>query len=368
MDLRGRVLWCGQGHSVVATPVCPPGFRGFPWVPWESVGSRQRTHPAAPGQQRTREPVDASDGPVYRGRVRLTDGGLETSLIFHQGLDLPDFAAFPLLDDEQGRAALRTYWAPYLELARGTGAHFLVDTVTWRANPDWGTRLGYDEAALREVNTEAVQFARELAVQLPSASVNGVLGPRGDGYVVGHEMTVEGAQSYHRPQVAVLAEAGADQVALLTVTYVAEAVGFVRAARDVGIPAVVSFTVETDGRLPGGVGLREAVEVVDHETDGSATGFMVNCAHPDHVAPALDDGDWVGRLVGFRGNASRMSHAELDAAEELDAGDPDELGRAYAALLQRMPAVDVVGGCCGTDDRHVRAIAASVLEHGRTDD
>ena len=299
--------------------------------------------------------------------MRLTDGGLETSLIFGQGLDLPDFAAFPLLDDEQGRTAIRTYWAPYLETARAHGVPFLVDTVTWRANPDWGRRLGYDAAALRDVHTESVQLAREIAGELPDATVNGVLGPRGDGYVVGHEMTAAEAAQYHRPQVVALAEAGADQVSLLTITYVAEAVGFVRAAAEVGVPCVVSFTVETDGRVPSGVTLRDAVEVVDHETDGSAAGFMVNCAHPDHVAPAFDDGAWVQRVVGFRGNASRMSHAELDAAEELDAGDPDELAQGYAALLGRLPALDVVGGCCGTDDRHVRAIAATVLEHGRTD-
>ncbi|WP_406830698.1 homocysteine S-methyltransferase family protein [Pedococcus sp. KACC 23699] len=298
--------------------------------------------------------------------MRLTDGGLETSLIFHQGIDLPDFAAFPLLDDEQGRAALRAYWAPYLELARETGADFLVDTATWRANADWGDRLGYDAQALHDVNTEAVEFARELTEGLTSAGVVGVVGPRGDGYVVGHEMTVQEAATYHRPQVRSLAAAGADHVALLTITYVAEAVGFVRAARDVGVPCVASFTVETDGRLPSGVTLRDAVEVVDHETDGSAMGFMVNCAHPDHVASAFDDGEWVRRVVGFRGNASRMSHAELDAAEALDPGDPEELAQAYAALLRRLPSVDVVGGCCGTDDRHVRAIAATVLDHGRT--
>lgn len=293
--------------------------------------------------------------------MRLTDGGLETTLIFHQGLDLPDFAAFPLLDDEQGRAALRSYWAPYLELARVTGAHFLVDTATWRANADWGARLGYDADALRDVNTEAVQFARELAAGLPSATVNGVVGPRADGYVVGHEMTADQAADYHRPQVRALAEAGADQVAMLTIPYVAEAVGFVRAAHEVGVPCVASFTVETDGRLPSGVTVRDAVQVVDHETDASASGFMVNCAHPDHVESAFDDDEWVRRVIGFRGNASRMSHAELDIAEELDGGDPDELAQAYAALLRRLPAVDVVGGCCGTDDRHIRAVAAACL-------
>lgn len=316
------------------------------------------THPCDWGGT---DPSTGSGSGRTVGSMRLTDGGLETTLIFRQGLDLPDFAAFPLLDDDQGRTALRDYWAPYLELARESGAHFLVDTATWRANPDWGTRLGYDATALRDVNTEAVQFARELADGLPSASVNGVVGPRGDGYVVGHEMTADQAADYHRPQVSALAEAGVEQVAMLTIPYVAEAVGFVRAAHEVGVPCVASFTVETDGRLPSGVTVRDAVQVVDHETDGSAVGFMLNCAHPDHVSPALDEDEWVRRLVGFRGNASRMSHAELDAAAQLDAGDPEQLAQAYAALLRRLPAVDVVGGCCGTDDRHVRAIADACL-------
>ncbi len=316
------------------------------------------THPCDRGGT---DPSTGSGSGRTVGSMRLTDGGLETTLIFRQGLDLPDFAAFPLLDDDQGRTALRDYWAPYLELARESGAHFLVDTATWRANPDWGTRLGYDATALRDVNTEAVQFARELADGLPSASVNGVVGPRGDGYVVGHEMTADQAADYHRPQVSALAEAGVEQVAMLTIPYVAEAVGFVRAAHEVGVPCVASFTVETDGRLPSGVTVRDAVQVVDHETDGSAVGFMLNCAHPDHVSPALDEDEWVRRLVGFRGNASRMSHAELDAAAQLDAGDPEQLAQAYAALLRRLPAVDVVGGCCGTDDRHVRAIADACL-------
>jgi S-methylmethionine-dependent homocysteine/selenocysteine methylase len=290
--------------------------------------------------------------------MQLSDGGLETSLIFHRGVDLPLFAAFPLVERPDGKGELEAYWLPYLEIADRHGASFSVDTATWRANPDWGTQLGYDAGSLRAVNEAAARFARHLAGHVTSGIVTGVVGPRGDGYVAGIEMTADEAATYHRPQIEALAEGGVDRVAALTMTYAAEAVGFARAAAGVGVPAVVSFTVETDGRLPGGTELADAVVTVDRETDSSATGFMVNCAHPTHLEDALVEGDWLGRLTGLRANASTMSHAELDAAEELDAGDPADLGRRYAALLERLPALDLVGGCCGTDERHVAAVAA----------
>ena len=236
-----------------------------------------------------------------------------------------------------------------------------MDTPTWRANPDWGTRLGYDAAALAAANDAAARFARHLSGHAGQATVNGVIGPRGDGYVVGVEMTADEAAAYHAPQLAALADAGVDQVSALTLTYPAEAVGFVRAAAEAGVPSLVSFTVETDGRLPNGDGLHDAVEEVDRETGAAAAGFMVNCAHPTHFVDALSDGDWLGRIVGLRANASTMSHAELDAAEDLDDGDPDDLAEHYRRLVARLPALDVLGGCCGTDNRHVAAIASACL-------
>ena len=293
--------------------------------------------------------------------MRLTDGGLETSLIFHQGLDLPLFAAFPLVETGQGKGAMEQYWMPYLEIADQHGVPFVVDTATWRANPDWGTQLGYDAAALAAANEAAAGFARHLAGHVGQAVVNGVLGPRGDGYVAGVEMTPDQAASYHAAQIAALAGGGVDQVSAITLTYPAEAIGFVRAAQEVGLPSVASFTVETDGRLPNGAALRDAVEEVDRETDGAALGFMVNCAHPTHLAAAFPDGDWLGRIIGLRANASTRSHAELDAAEDLDDGDPDDLADHYRRLLGTLPALDVLGGCCGTDDRHVDAIANACL-------
>jgi S-methylmethionine-dependent homocysteine/selenocysteine methylase len=291
--------------------------------------------------------------------MRLTDGGLETTLIFDHGLGLPSFAAFPLLDSEGGRNALRAYWEPYLALLAEHPVPFSVDTPTWRANPDWGTSLGYDAAALHAVNTAGAGSARAMADGLDDAIVNGVLGPRGDGYVVGDVMTPDQAAAYHAPQIAALVDGGVDRVSLLTITYPQEAIGFARAAAVAGVPAVVSFTVETDGRLPNGDALRDAVEQVDAETDASAAGFMVNCAHPSHFEDALVDGDWLGRIVGIRANASSMSHAELDVAEELDRGDPDDLGARYARLAERLPALELLGGCCGTGVGHVRAIRAA---------
>ena len=294
--------------------------------------------------------------------LTLTDGGLETTLVFHEGIELPRFAAFPLLDDPDGRDALRHYFEPFLTLAGEHGAGFQLDTPTWRANRDWGERLGYDRAALDRVNRDAVAFARELAAAATGVDVrvNGVVGPRGDGYVVEERMTAEEARAYHGDQVASFAAAGADVVSAITMTYPDEAIGFVHAAADAGMPAIVSFTVETDGRLPDGSPLSEAIEAVDRATDGFAEAFMLNCAHPTHFEGVVaGGGPWRERIRGLRANASTMSHAELDAAEELDAGDPDDLAARYVAVRESLPRLSILGGCCGTDRRHVTAIAAA---------
>jgi len=304
-----------------------------------------------------------TDLPQLAGDLFLTDGGMETTLIFRDGLDLPCFAAFTLLETDEGVAALRRYFEPYLAIAERHGAGFVVDTVTWRANPDWGERLGYSPEALDDVNRRAVAFAASICDGFSGRGVvNGVVGPRGDGYVAGEQMTAAEAERYHGRQVATLAEAGAELVSALTLTYADEATGIVRAASAAGIPAVVSFTVETDGRLPSGQALGEAITQVERATDGAAAYYMVNCAHPTHLEPALEDGaPWMERVRGLRANASSKSHAELDAAKELDDGDPDELGAQYRELGGRLTRLSVLGGCCGTDHRHVAAIGDAWL-------
>lgn len=298
------------------------------------------------------------------GRIRLTDAGIETVLIFDRGIDLPAFAAFPLLDDAEGRAALADYLRPFLELAGLHGAGFVLETPTWRANPDWGASLGYDADALRRTAFDAVALGRTLVAETGTDDVlvSGCVGPRGDGYVAGERMTADEAATYHGAQVRDLADAGVDLVTSFTLSYAAEGVGMAAAAAEVGVPAVVGFTVETDGRLASGETLGDAIAAVDDATGGYPSWFMVNCAHPDHLRPALgDDASWILRVGALRANASRRSHAELDAADELDPGDPDELATQYAALRDDLPALGLVGGCCGTDLRHVTRIAEALL-------
>ena len=299
--------------------------------------------------------------PHTDGGTFITDGGMETTLIFHGGLELPEFASFVLLDDPAGTEALLTYYEPYLEIARRRGVAILLDAPTWRANRDWGERLGYSPDALADVNRRGVALlegVRSATGGDPEIVISGCIGPRGDAYRVDDAMTPGEAETYHAPQVETFARTSADLISALTLAYADEAVGIVRAAGKTDLPVVISFTVETDGRLPSGQALGDAIEQVDAETDGATAYFMVNCAHPTHLAPALDPAPWLDRLRGLRANASPKSHAELDEAEELDEGDPAELAAGYRDLRSRLPNLNVVGGCCGTDHRHVDAISA----------
>jgi homocysteine S-methyltransferase len=291
-------------------------------------------------------------------RRSVTDGGLETDLIFRRGYELPEFAAFPLLDTDEGRATLADYYAGYVDVAVRAGAPLLLEPPTWRANPDHAALVGYGPTELERVNRESIDFLVDLARQredeLVDWAVGGMLGPRGDGYRTDGPISPEQAADYHRAQIAAFHAAGADRVTVLTLTEVGEAVGVAWAAADVGLPAAVGFTVETDGRLPDGTSLAEAVDAVD--AIARPAYFLVNCAHPDHVLAGLEDGEWRDRIGGLRVNASTLSHAELDEAEELDAGDPAALALAQRPLLEAFGSLEVLGGCCGTDVRHVAAM------------
>ena len=297
----------------------------------------------------------------------LTDGGIETTLIFHDGYDLPHFAAYDLLTRDGGEEALRRYFGPYAQIAAGRGVGIVLETATWRANTDWAERVGHSPEQLAALNRRAVEILEEVRAAHETESapivISGCIGPRGDGYVVGDAMTAAEAEAYHADQIGTFAETTADLVTALTMTYADEAVGIVRAARAAGMPVVTSFTVETDGRLPSGQPLRAAIEDVDAHTDGYASYFMVNCAHPSHFDAVLEPGAaWNDRVMGLRANASRLSHAELEEAEELDTGNPEELALEYVALRERLPRLTVLGGCCGTDHTHVDAMCRAWLD------
>ena len=300
--------------------------------------------------------------PQLGDKLFLTDGGIETTLIFHNGFDLPEFAAFDILKTSEGMAALRRYFQQYAGIARDHGLGFILESPTWRSSPDWGAKIGYSEAALAQANHQAIALMEDIRAEFESEAspmvISGCLGPRGDGYLVGELMTPAAAERYHAVQINTFRDSQADMVTAVTMTYTAEAIGVARAAAAAGLPVVISFTVETDGCLPSGQPLGEAIIEVDEATGRYPAYYMINCAHPTHFDHALTAGaSWLGRIRGLRANASTMSHAELDEAEELDDGNPQELGQQYQALRRQLTQLTVMGGCCGTDHRHVAAIA-----------
>ena len=302
--------------------------------------------------------------PQLDGRPFLTDGGLETTLIFHEGWDLPCFAAFVLLDSDRGRKALRDYFRRYVPMAIEAGAGFILESPTWRANPDWGKKVGYSPDALVHVNRAAMDLMHQIRERFETTTspmvVSGAIGPRGDGYDPGTLMRPDEAASYHAFQIGLFRDAGADRVSAFTMTSSSEAQGVALAAKAASMPCVIAFTLETDGRLPTGESLAQAIGTVDAATGNSPAYYMINCAHPTHFNHVLDaDGAWIKRIRGLRANSSRCSHAELDNAPELDMGSPHELGGQYADLVRRFPHINILGGCCGTDHRHVHCISVA---------
>ena len=301
--------------------------------------------------------------PQLSGEFFLTDGGIETTLIFLERLELPDFAAFDLLKRKEGEAVLRKYFQTYSGLAQRFGTGLILESATWRASSDWGAKLGYSAKEMAEANRRAIALLEDIRNEFKGARkavISGCVGPRGDGYDPGKTMSEKEAETYHVRQVRVFEDSAADMVTGITMNYVEEAVGIARAAERAGMPLALSFTVETDGRLPTGQTLRSAIEHVDAVTSAYPSYYMINCAHPTHFEHVLIEGEcWTQRIRGLRANASRKSHAELNESPELDIGDPAELGAQHAQLKKRLAQLNVMGGCCGTDHRHVEQIAAA---------
>ena len=300
--------------------------------------------------------------PQLADRLFLTDGGIETTLIFHEGLELPYFAAFHLLRDPKGRDALVRYFERYIAIARKDGLGFILESPTWRASAEWGEKLGYSRDEIAVVNRQSIELMHDLTAKHASVStpivVSGCVGPRGDGYDPGQVMSPAEAEAYHAHQIGAFAEAGADMTTAITMTNANEATGVTRAALKVGLPAAISFTLETNGQLPTGQALSAAIAEVDAATGAGPVYYMINCAHPTHFEGVIPAGaSWTKRVRGLRANASRQSHQELNDAADLDDGDPVELGGQYRDVLRRHPQINVLGGCCGTDHRHIQSIS-----------
>jgi S-methylmethionine-dependent homocysteine/selenocysteine methylase len=298
--------------------------------------------------------------------VMLSDSGMETDLIFNEGFDLPLFASFTMLDDAASTDALRNYYRRHIQVARDAHVGFLFEAPTWRASIAWARQLGLDETGVADVNRKAIDLMvklRDEEVEMRGPMViSGLIGPRDDAYNPAQLMNADEAEAYHAAQIETLAGTEADLGTALTLAYAAEAIGIARAARTARMPVVISFTVETDGALPDGTSLGDAIGAVEDDTRSYPAYYGINCAHPSHFLNVLDAAEeWTTRIKMIRANASRCSHAELDEAEMLDDGDPEELGREYAEILELFPQINVLGGCCGTDVRHMRSIARACV-------
>ncbi|MFC4218935.1 homocysteine S-methyltransferase family protein [Flagellimonas marina] len=296
----------------------------------------------------------------------LTDGGLETALLFHERLPLPHFAAFHLLSSPELRKILDAYYIKYLELAKCYGTGFILESATWRANPDWGYKLGYSQKELVKANQIAIEQMKSLrseySDEIDSILISGCVGPRYDGYVAAVSENWEDAKIYHSRQIKTFRDSGVDMVSGLTMTNVEEAMGIVMAAKDVRVPVVISFTVEVDGHLPDGKSLFEAVKTIDQASEDYPLYYMINCAHPVHFADRLlEYYQQAYRIQGIRANASCKSHAELDEATELDTGNKKQLAQWYEILKSRHPHIKIFGGCCGTDISHMEEICSAVI-------
>lgn len=302
-----------------------------------------------------------SNLPQLSGKICITDGGMETDLIFNRQLTLPEFASYDLLRTQEGYETLYDYFKDYAELAQQFNVGLVLETPTWRANPDWGKKIGDSSDSLHQFNLQAVtlieQIRQEFETEIAPIIISGCIGPRGDGYKPDSLMSVPEAQQYHSTQIESFAESNADLVSALTLNYVEEAIGVTLAAEQFNLPVCISFTVETDGKLPTGESVGQAIHAVDQATDNGPVYYMINCAHPTHFFEILGDKHCVKRLKGIRANASSCSHAELDEADELDDGNPQELGQQFAEIRKYFPHVTVIGGCCGTDYRHIKQIA-----------
>jgi S-methylmethionine-dependent homocysteine/selenocysteine methylase len=300
--------------------------------------------------------------PQLSQNLFLTDGGIETTLIFHQGFELPYFAAFYLFRDAKGEQGLRNYFETYARLAKKFNCGLILESATWRASADWGNLLDYTAEQLDEANRKAIYLLESIRNQYENERtkivISGCVGPGGDGYIPTNAMSAANAEAYHEVQIATFAATSADMISAITMNYTEEAIGIAFAAKNLQMPVAISFTVETDGKLPTGQSLRDAIEQVDRATYSYPAYYMINCAHATHFQSVLVSGEeWAKRIRGLRANASRMSHAELNESPTLDIGNPSELACEYAEFKRRLPHLNVFGGCCGTDHRHVEQIA-----------
>ena len=291
----------------------------------------------------------------------LTEGAIVTRLVYEFGLSVPDSASFVHLFQDDGRRALRAVYESYMTIAAQYGIPMQVGTATWRAHSDGLVKQGWIAPGdLRTVNREAVVFLQDLRRSLKlegTVYIAGVIGPRVDGYDSAGAPNAEDASAYHAAQADVFAQSGVDVLYAPTFASTEELLGLSRACAATTLPYVVAPIINAHGFLPDGVSLADAVARIDAGVSRPPIHFQIGCVHPSHYLHASTHMTWPnsGRVVGLQANASTLSPSELENLSHA-AGDDAEAFADHMMTLHRHGA-KILGGCCGTSDAHIRALA-----------
>lgn len=304
------------------------------------------------------------------GTPIITDGGIETRIMFETNLSMdPELQVAALVPDPDGAAALRSIYESYIKAAGEFGLPIVIGTPTFRASLNFARRAGHGgEESVRELNVGAVRLLRQLREDSDHRPIfiAGVIGPSGDAYTPGDALGAPEAAAYHRLQTEVLAEEGVEFLFAPTFPAVDEALGVAMAMGRSGLPYVVSFVLDTAGRVLDGTPLTAAIERIDNEALPPPLYYSISCVYPDVAARALEDAardskTLVGRIAELKANGSPLGTDELVRLDHIEATPPEPFAELLWSLHESHPVLRVIGGCCGTDDRHIRALAERMV-------
>lgn len=300
---------------------------------------------------------------INKDDIIITDGGLETTLIYKYNIELPYFSCINLLKTDSGRNIIYNCLLNYVNISEKYNVNIIIETPTWRCSKKWSKLLNCENSDIEKINREAVNIVKSIKKNNKKIIISGNIGPIDDGYVISNKLTIEELKEYHSEQIYILANENVDIISAFTINYVEEAIGITLVCKDINIPLVISFTLNIDGKLPSGMTLEDSIKYIDKYTNYYPMYYMINCAHPKHFISLFKDNnsDWIKRIKGIRSNASDKSHEELNNSKKLDIGNIVELSNYCKNIRKENKHINIFGGCCGTDENHVEEILIKCL-------